>query len=97
MFHIMAEGVSDYSRDGAYQSVGVLGNTVFERTGPTRCCACLLPKVTYVKIVWCNSADLNIKVTMNGTAKRFRIVQLLRKEGLGSELRRAQQHKWPKV
>lgn len=70
---------------------------MFERTGPTRCCACLLPKVTYVKIVWCNSADLNIKATMNGTAKRFRIVQLLRKEGLGSELRGAQQHKWPKV
>ena len=23
MFHIMAEGVSDYSREGAYQSVGV--------------------------------------------------------------------------
>lgn len=47
---------------------------MFERTGPTRCCAFLLPKVTYVKIVWCNSADLNIKVTV----KRFRIVQLLR-------------------
>ena len=23
MFHIMAEGVGDYSREGAYQSVGV--------------------------------------------------------------------------
>ena len=34
---------------------------------------------------------------MNGTAKRFRIVQLLRKEGLESELRGVQQHKWPKV
>ena len=70
---------------------------MFERTGPTRCCAFLLPKVTYVKIVWCNSADLNTKETMNGTAKRFRIVQLLRKEGLESELRGAQQQKWPNV